>query len=356
MLLIQTGGLGIAAFGVGVAVMSHKKVGLRDRQLVKESWNIGGYGGLVVLLRRVLVITAVCEGAGAILSALLFMRDMPTLKALGYGIFHAVSAFNNAGFDLNGGFSSLTGYYGDAALNIVTAALIITGGLGFIVLLDLRANGLKARKFSLHTKVVLCTTAALLVIGTLLLYASEDITWLGAFFQSVSARTAGFATVDFSQFHTAGVLVMCFLMFIGASPSSVGGGLKTTTLFVLLVYVRAAATGGKQQAFRRKIPSEVFSKAFTLLLMGIIIVFAASLLIALCEPQLTMSQILFETISAYATVGLSMGVTPTLGVLSRIILIVTMFIGRVGPLTMVTLWVYKPAPSYEYSEETLTVG
>ena len=356
LIMIQIGGLGVAVMGVGVTVLAGKRAGLRERDLVKESWNVGSYYGLIRLLNRVLIMTACFEGLGAVLSTLAFMREMPFRKALGTGIFHAVSSFNNAGFDVFGGGANMIPYYDDAPLCLITAGLIILSGLGYLVLLDIGKNGIKTRRYSLQTRIVLVMTAVLIAAGALLLYALEDISPLAAFFQSVSARTAGFGTVDFTTFSPGGILVMCFLMFIGASPGSTGGGIKTTTLFALLLSAKASAANTKRQAFKRKIPDEVFSKAFTLLFMAIAVVFVSSLLLAAFEPELSMSQILFEAVSAFGTVGLSAGATPSLCSASRIVLIVTMFIGRMGPITMATVWVFKREPAFEYSEENITIG
>lgn len=356
LLMIQIGGLGVAVMGVGVTVLAGRRAGLRERELVKESWNVGSYHGLIRLLNKVLLMTVCFEGAGAVLSTLAFMREMPFWKALGTGIFHAVSSFNNAGFDVFGGGTGMTTYYDDVPLCLITAGLVILSGLGYLVLLDIGRNGLKTKKYSLQTRVVLVMTAVLLAAGALLLYVLEDISPLAAFFQSVSARTAGFGTVDFTNFSSGGILVMCFLMFVGASPGSTGGGIKTTTLFALLLSAKASATNTKRQAFKRKIPDEVFRKAFTLLFMALVVVFATALLLSAFEPELSMSQILFESFSAFGTVGLSAGVTPTLCSASRIVLIITMFTGRMGPITMATVWVFRREPAFEYSEEHITIG
>lgn len=356
MLMIQLGGLGVAVIGVGITVLSGRKAGLRERSLVRESWNVAGYGGLISLLKKVLLLTVCFEGVGAVLSTLAFMREMPFTKAVGIGIFHSVSSFNNAGFDLMGGFRNMLDYRDDPLLCLITAGLIICSGLGYLVLIDLRHNGLKVKKFSLQTRVVLTTTAALLIGGTVLLYLLEDISPLAAFFQSVSARTAGFGTVDFSTFSAGGILVMCFLMFIGASPGSTGGGIKTTTLFALLLSAKCATTGDKKQAFRRKIPEEVFDKASTLLFLALGVVFVTTLLLSVFEPRLSLSQALFEAVSAFATVGLSTGITPTLSVPGRIIIIITMFIGRIGPVTVASVWMSKREHNFEYSEENITIG
>lgn len=356
ILLVQMGGLGVAVLGVLVTALAGGHIGLRDRALVREAWNVSGYSGIVGLMKRVILVTLCFEGAGAALSTIAFMRELPFLKALGMGVFHAISSFNNAGFDLSGGFRGLTEYYNDPAINLITASLIICSGLGYLVWIDMGLNWRRPGRFSLQTKVVLFTTALLLVGGTLALKLSENISWLAAFFQSVSARSAGFASVDFRSFTAAGMIIMCFLMLIGASPGSTGGGMKTTTLFALCLSVAASARGSKRQAFRRKIPDEVFTKAFTLFFMSLAGVFICSLLIALFEPGLGLSEVLFEAVAAFSTAGISLGVTPTLGTAARIVLILTMFTGRLGPITMATVWTYRLTPAFEYSEENITIG
>ena len=229
-LLIQVGGLGVTSVGVGFILVAGKRVGFKSRLLVREAMNMENGKGIVRLVKSILLMTLCFEGAGALLSFLVFVQDHPPVEAIGISIFHSIAAFNNSGFDILGGLQNLIPYQNNLLLNLTTAGLIIFGGLGFLVILDI----LKKRSFralALHSKVVIVMSAVLILLGTLLLKATENVTWLGAFFQSVSARTAGFSTYPIGSFTDAGLFVLILLMFVGASPGSTGGGIKTTTLF-----------------------------------------------------------------------------------------------------------------------------
>jgi trk system potassium uptake protein TrkH len=354
-LLIQIGGLGVTCIGVSFILLAGRKIGLKERQLIKESWSIDSFKGVVKLVKDVLLLTLVFEGVGAILSFIVFSKDYPFGRALGISAFHSVAAFNNSGFDIIGGFKNLTGYPNDVLLNLVTCGLIIFGGLGFLVILDI----MKARKFkklTLHSKAVIVTTIALLVGGTVLIKLTQDITWLGAFFHSTSARTAGFSTYNLGNFTNAALFVLTILMFIGASPASTGGGIKTTTFFTLLQTTKSMATNKPCTAFKRKIPADVITKAFIVTLLSAFVVCIGTFLLTAFEPQYSLMQLLFEETSAFGTVGLSTGITPHLLDISKYILIVTMYIGRLGALTIVSMWVFKPNTQVSFSEETITIG
>lgn len=295
------------------------------------------------------------EGAGALLSFLVFVQDHPPLEAIGISIFHSIAAFNNSGFDILGGLQNLIPYQNNLLLNLTTAGLIIFGGLGFLVILDI----LKKRSFralALHSKVVIVMSAVLILLGTLLLKATENVTWLGAFFQSVSARTAGFSTYPIGSFTDAGLFVLILLMFVGASPGSTGGGIKTTTLFALLQATRSAATGRMPTAFRRTVAGEVVQKAFIVTLLSAFVVCGGTFILCLLEPDLTFLQLLFEATSAFGTVGLSTGITPQLQPASKLIVILIMYTGRIGPLTVASLWAFRTEQHVWYSEETITIG
>lgn len=226
--LIQIGGLGVTSIGVGLILVARKNVGIKGRILVKEALNIDGIKGIVRLVKSVLLMTFCFELVGVILSFIVFVQDYPILKALWISIFHSIAAFNNSGFDILGGLRNLIPYQSNVLLNLTTCGLIIFGGLGFLVILDVLKKR-DFRKLTLHSKAVLMTTVALLLGGTLLLKTTEDVSWLGAFFQSVSARTAGFSTYPIGEFTNAGLFTLIVLMFIGASPGSTGGGIKTST-------------------------------------------------------------------------------------------------------------------------------
>ena len=209
---------------------------------------------------------------------------------------------------------------------------------------------------SLHTKVVLTTTAALLIGGTVLLQLTDHLGWMTAFFQSMTARTAGFATVDIGSLSNAGLLVLVGLMFIGASPGSTGGGIKTATFFVLMQQVRTIFSKRRLGAFHRRLPDGSLAKAATITLMGLLVVFSGTLLLCMLEPQTDFMRLLFEQVSAYSTAGLSTGITAGLCAASRWVLIFTMFIGRVGAVTLLSLWIERPEPSARFTEEAITIG
>ena len=353
--LIQVGGLGVTSIGVGLILAARKNVGLKGRILLKEALNIEGIKGMIRLVKSILLMTLCFELMGIVLSFLVFVQDYPVLKALWISIFHSIAAFNNSGFDILGGLRNLIPYQNNILLNLTTSGLIIFGGLGFLVILDVLKKR-SFRKLTLHSKVVLTTTLTLLVAGTLLLKATEDITWLGAFFQSVSARTAGFSTYPIGEFTNAGLFTLIILMFIGASPGSTGGGIKTSTFFVLSQHVRSLFTKRHISAFRRNIPLEVFSKACTISLLSLLLVCVGTFFLCVLEPEYSFVQLLFEEVSAFGTVGLSTGITPTLSVASKLILIFTMFSGRVGTFTLLTMWIDRPAPSVRYTEESVSIG
>lgn len=354
-LLIQVGGLGVTSVGVGFILLMRKKVGLKERVLIKESMNLDSMKGLVKLVKSVLLVTLSFEIVGAILSYLVFSKDYSPLDALGISVFHSIAAFNNSGFDILGGLRNLIPYQSNVLLNLTTSGLIIFGGLGFLVIKEIIIVR-KFKKFSLHSKVVITVTAILLVVGTLLLKATEDISWLGAFFFSTSARTAGFSTYNLGNFTNAGLFVITVLMFIGASPGSTGGGIKTTTIFTLIKSIYSTSTNKNCVAFKRKIPASAVFKAFNIFVLAIMVVCFGVFLLSILEPDRTFIQLLVEVTSAFGTVGLSTGITPDLRDLSKIIISVIMFIGRLGPMTMASIWLVKEPSNACYSEETVIIG
>ena len=341
--------------GVGLILAAGRRVSIKGRSLVKEALNVDSFQGMVRLIQWVLKVTLCFEGAGAVLSFLTFSQDYPLPRALWTSVFHSVAAFNNSGFDILGGMQNLIPYQSDVLLNLVTCALIIFGGLGFLVMLDIRRAG-SFRKLTFHSKVVITTTAALLIAGTLLLKATEDMTWLGAFFHSVSARTAGFSTYSMGELTNAGLFTLILLMFIGASPGSTGGGIKTTTFFALMQQVRAVFTKKKPGGFHRTLPGEAIDKAGVIALLSVVVVCVGTFLLCVLEPELDFVRLLFEEVSAFGTVGLSTGITPDLSVASKLVLIFTMYIGRLGAFTLFSLWIDRPDPSIRYTEEMITIG
>lgn len=361
-LLMQIGGLGVAAVGATVILLMGKRVNLKGRALIREAGNLDSVQGAVRFVKVMLTTTLIFELTGALLSFLVFSRDFPPLKALGISLFHAIASFNNAGFD-NLGLSgqigsniSLIPYQDSILLNLTTCALVISGGIGFLVIHEMWVKRFRWKKYSLHAKVVLSVTAVLLLAGTVLFKLSENMSWMTAFFHSVSARTAGFSTYSLGSFSSAGLLVMMVLMFIGASPGSTGGGVKTTTLFVLFKGIESAATNKREQAFRYSLPREAFRKAAVITILAFTLIFFSTYLLILMDPQIPFIDALFEMVSAFATVGLSTGITPTLSLGSKILSICIMFTGRLGPLTVASLWYFTNGDRSRFPESDIAIG
>lgn len=374
LVLIQIGGLGFMTLSTVFFLLAGKKIGLRDRLLIREAFNQYDLTGLVRLVRQVLITTLLCEGMGAALLTIRFLAFLPFPQALYYGVFHAVSAFCNAGFDLfgriTGPFSSLTAYSGDW-FTMIIALLSIAGGLGFPVLMDL-VKRFSGQKMSLHTKVVLLSTALLLVVGLLcfVIFEHDNPATLGgqplsgkiisSFFQAVMPRTVGFTSLPLSAMKEPTLFLIVLLMFIGASPSSTGGGIKTTTFFTMVMTVWSMVRGKTDvELFERRLPTEIVLKAFTIAFIAVVLVVIASLGLSLLEPEISFPDLLFEAASAFTTVGLTRGVTPNLGSpFSKILLMGTMFAGRVGLLTVVVALTrrWQNHEGIRYSEEKIIIG
>ena len=353
--LIQIGGLGVTSVGVGLILAAGKRVSIRGRLLAKEALNVDSFQGIVKLVRAVLFMTLFFETLGALLSFIVFVQDYPLLHAMGISVFHSIAAFNNSGFDILGGLRNLIPYQDNILLNLTTAGLIIFGGIGFLVILDVMKQK-RFKKLTLHSKVVITSSIVLIVVGTLLLKATEDISWLGAFFQSVSARTAGFSTYTIGEFTNAGLFVLCVLMFIGASPGSTGGGIKTSTFFVLVQAARSIFVKRPLSSFRRNISPENLSKAYLVTILSLGVVCIATFLMCILEPDCTFIQLLFEVISAFGTVGLSTGITPGLSVAGKLVIILVMYTGRIGAFTLLSMWIEHPEPNARYTQEAVTIG
>lgn len=355
-MLIHIGGLGVTTMGAGIILLIGRKVNLKGRTLIRESMNINTGQGLIKLIYRIFKVTALFELVGAALSFIVFVQDYPVFDAIGISLFHSIASFNNAGFDILGNYQSLIPYQNSILLNLVTCVLIFFGGIGFLVIRELWTTRLHWKKLSMHSKVVLSVSTILIVIGTILLKLTEDISWLGAFFHSVSARTAGFSTYPLGDFTKSGLLLISVLMFIGASSGSTGGGIKTSTFFVLLRGMYSAATNKSETAFHYAIPKDAFKKASVIALLALGIIISGSYLMSIFEPQLDTMDILFETISAFGTVGLSTGITPDLTLESKLLSILIMYIGRLGPLTVATLWYFSKGERTRYSEGNISIG
>lgn len=354
-MLIQIGGLGVTSIGVGLILLIGRNVGIKQRMLVKEALNLTSMKGIVKLIKAVIIMTISFEIVGAILSYIVFSKDYKPLDAVGISIFHSIAAFNNSGFDVLGNFQNLSSYRDNILLNLVTCWLIIFGGLGFLTIKEIIEKH-SFEKFSLHTKIVITMTGSLLIVGTVLLKFTENISWLTAFFYSTSARTAGFSTAPLSGFTSAGLFTIVILMFIGASPGSTGGGIKTTTFFAIIKNVYSASTNKHCVAFKRELSKNTIAKASIIATLALTLVVVDTFILSIIEPEFSFMQILFEVTSAFGTVGLSTGITPSLSDLSKLIITLTMFIGRLGPLTMATIWTFKPTSHVHYLEEDITIG
>lgn len=357
-MLIQIGGLGVASIGAGLILLVRRKMDLKGRNLIKEAMNLDSGKGVVRFIRDVFVATLAFELAGAALSFTVFIRDYPFPKALGLSLFHSVATFNNSGFDIFGNMQSLSAYKDNVMLNIVTMFLIFFGGIGFLVIKELWSKKFNFKKLSMHAKVVLSVSGVLIVLGTLLIKLTEgnNITWLGAIFTSFSSRTAGFATFSLDGFSKAGLLAVMIFMFIGASPGSTGGGIKTTTFFVIFKGIFSAATNKNEKAFRYAIPKDAFKKAAVIAFLALSAIIGSSLLISIFEPGMSLTSILFEMTSAFATVGLSTGITPLLSTGSKIVSIFMMYMGRLGPLTIASMWYFSRGESIRFPEGNIAIG
>lgn len=373
--LIQIGGLGFMTITTLFALITKKRINLRERLLLQESLNQIDLSGLVKLTRYVLLMTFTIEGIGAILLSTVFIPQFGLARGLWYSIFHAISAFCNAGFDLmgnvSGPFTSLTSYVDNYTITLTISSLIIFGGLGFPVILDVIRNR-KISKLNLHSRVVIFTTALLVVGGMLFILSLESNNpktlgpldmggkLLASLFQSVTTRTAGFNTVDLALLHQSSIFVFIILMFIGASPASTGGGIKTTTLATLLITVKSFILGKEDiEVYERRLSTSTVRKSLGIFFIGIVVVVFGTLIISVTSPNFTLVEAGFEVVSAFATVGSSIGGSPTLSTLGKMFIILFMFMGRVGSLTIfmaLSSRGIKKNPPIRYPEGKIIVG
>lgn len=344
LVLFQIGGMGVVPIAAAVTVASGKKISLMQRSTMQEAISAPQMGGILRLTGFILQTTLIIELLGALLLAPAFSMELGWQKGIWYGLFHSVSAFCNAGFDLMGilqPFSSLTAFSAHAVINTGVILLIVFGGIGFTTWEDIRNNGLHFRKYRMQSKVILVTTGLLILIPALYFFFFElgerplaERIW-ASLFQSVTPRTAGFNTVDLTTFSETGLSVIILLMLVGGSPGSTAGGMKTTTFAVLLstavsVFRRRAHT----RFFGRRIAEDTIRDAATILTLYLVLFLVGGCIISRVE-ELPLLTCLFETASAVGTVGLTLGITPQLGQLSRAVLIFLMYIGRVGGLTLI---------------------
>ncbi|MFW5991723.1 MAG: TrkH family potassium uptake protein, partial [Halanaerobiaceae bacterium] len=371
MLLIQVGGLGIMTMSTMIAFIVGKKISLKERLILQEDLNQFSISGVVRLVQYVLMVTLIIEAIGAFIMFLRLSKIYKAGQALYFSIFHAISAFNNAGFDLFG--NSLENFTGDIIINFVVIILIILGGIGFAVIAELYNSGLSRRGFfnktGLQTKIVLAITAFLLIvgfIGILSLEYSNDATMgtlplgekiLSSVFLSVTPRTAGFNTIPTGSLRSSTLFLLIVLMFIGASPGSTGGGIKTTTFGVLLLTVWSLITGKRDiEVFHRQLEKDIVYKSLAITMLALILVVMVTMILTVIEGM-DFLPVFFETVSAFGTVGLSTGVTPDLSFFGRVLITITMFVGRVGPLTMALAFAERQRNGvYHYPKEKIMVG
>lgn len=370
LVMIQIGGIGLMTIIIMVFIFLKRKISLHERLILMQSAGTVRISGMVKLVKRIVTGTLICEGAGALLLAVRFIPQMGFLQGVYYAVFHSVSAFCNAGFDLMGKyepFSSLTAYETDPLVSIVIMLLIVVGGIGFLVWDEIIRYGYYFKKYSLHAKIVLSTTLFLIVVGTLGIFWLEydgglaglslGDKLLSSAFMSVTTRTAGFNTMDLSSLGEAGSLFSMVLMFIGGSPGSTAGGIKTSTLAAVFFAMISMSRGQKQVTlFKRTLGVDIVKQASVIIIIYLTGILTATVLICHLEPY-SLTDVLFETISAAATVGLSRGLTPSLGAVSHIILAFLMFAGRIGGLSMMLVFgEEKPQAPVQRPTEPIIIG
>ncbi|MDO5516863.1 MAG: TrkH family potassium uptake protein [Clostridium sp.] len=370
MTLIEIGGLGFMSITTFIAVILGKKITLRDRLIMQEAMNTFKIQGLVNMVRYVLSLTIGIQILGAALLSTVFVPQYGVYKGLFYSLFHSISAFCNAGFDLIGDFSSLTRYNGNYMMIIVISILIIIGGLGFSVLIEL-INYRKTKRISVNSKIVLSVTGGLILGGALIIFLVEynNPSTLGemslghkilnAFFSSVTPRTAGFNSISTGDMSMAGKLATIILMFIGGSPGSTAGGLKTATFGILIITVISVLRGREEtEAFGRRFSKETVYKTFTLFAIGMLIVITVTMILTITEPSQKFVDLLYEASSAFGTAGLTTGVTQQItNWISKVVLIFAMYCGRVGPLTVIMAVMHKKKKTgIKYPEGKILIG
>lgn len=342
LLLIQLGGISYMTLLTFLALLLRGQVFLRERIILQETLNSWSIRGVIRLARLVFYTVVLFEGIGAFLLFFVFIRDFSLLTSIKFSIFHSISAFCNAGFDLLGGFKSFTRYVDNISLNLIITSLVIFGGIGFIVIYDLRNNRLDWKKLTIHSKIAILTTVILILSGILIISLLE---WknpgtmgnlslkgklLASYFQGVTPRTAGFSTINIGNTHNATLAFLILLMFIGASPGGTGGGIKTVTFTVLLFAVRATLMRYENvEIMGRRLYWESVRKAWALFFLSIGLILI-SWIILLISERFSPLALLFEVVSAFGTVGLSTGITPSLSPIGKMVLILVMYLGRVG--------------------------
>ena len=370
MIILQLGGIGIMSLGTFIWLIVGKKIGLRERQLIMIDHNQHSLSGVVNLIIEIIKILLLIELIGALILTFYFTQFYDSFsEALIHGLFASVSATTNGGFDITG--ASLIPYHNDYFVQIINMILIILGAIGFPVLIEIKAfisNKKKDFRFSLFTKITTCTFAILLVVGTVVILALEmfnslrGMSWhealFTAMFHSVSSRSGGVVTVDITEFSQATDVFLSALMFIGASPSSVGGGIRTTTLAIAILFLVNFARGRNEiQVFNREIELIDVFRSFAVIILAIFMVLLATIALSISEPTLSVSAIVFEITSAFGTCGMSLGITDELSNFGKILIMVLMFVGRVGLISFLyTIGGRSNKAKYHFPKERVIIG
>jgi trk system potassium uptake protein TrkH len=355
-ILIMIGGMGVAGMIISIALFLGFRIGVAEHSIISASYNLGTLKGTIRVLKVVVFASLVLQGIGTILLYPIFHQSYSALQSLGHSAFHAISAFNNAGFDLMGNFVSLNPFRDDIGFQLVTMSLIIIGGLGFFVISDLLFNRFIIKETSMHTKMVLSATSVLLLIGAISFYFFSDKSVIDSLFLSVTSRTAGFSTFDINSLFQVELWVLVILMFIGASPGSTGGGVKTTTMFTVFLSLFSLQNRKDVTVFQRRITNESVLKAYQVCMLGLFTVLTTTFIMLIGEHgKFDTMSLLFESVSAFATVGLSTGVTTELTSISKFSLMLAMFVGRVGPITIASSFVTKQS-ALKNIPETVFIG
>lgn len=371
LIMIQIGGMGFVTIGVLFAIVLRRRISLKGRRLLQDSISALKLGGIVRLVKKVSKGVLFIEMAGAALLSIRFIPEFGLAKGIYYSIFHSISAFCNAGIDLmgvRGEYRSLVDYSADWLVNLTVMALIIIGGIGFVVWDDVSTKKWHFKKYMLHTKIVLSFTAILLFSSALLFYLLEkdhlmkdmsaSETFLTSMFSSVTARTAGFNTIDTAALSSGSKILTCILMFIGGSPGSTAGGIKTVTVVVLALYLWSNIRATDQcSIFQRRITDEAIKKACTVLSVSLSLSVCALFGLCVLHPEMAVEDLMFEVYSAFGTAGMTTGITRDFGAGARVILILLMYCGRLGSMSFAMTFVERrKSPPLRLPEEKIMIG
>lgn len=369
IILIEIGGLGFMAFTTLLAILLKRRITLRDRLIIQEAMNTFSIKGIVRMVEQIVIFTISVQILGGLILSTQFISEYGVFKGICYGIFHSISAFCNAGFDLFGNYSSVTSYSSNTLVLLLLSAIIIVSGLGFTVILDL-FKFRKTKRLSTHSKLVLSITGILIVVGVVFMFVLEynnpetigNMNFkdkvINSIFSGVSPRTAGFNSISLDGMTSGGKFLTILLMFIGGSPGSTAGGFKTATFGIVLLTVISVLKGRDDvEAFGRRFSQSLVNRAFVILMIALSLVAVVTMLLCITQPGEEFIDLLYEATSAFGTVGLTTGVTQRLNTIGKIIIMVTMYLGRVGPLTVaLALTNRRKKTGYRYPETKILIG